>query len=59
MKQKHFELTKKKFEAAYFVVKEELPIAKFTKILELEENQGVALGKTYRNKNKTYRFNDH
>jgi hypothetical protein len=49
MKQKDFELTKKKFETAYFVVKEELPITKFTKILELEEKHGVALGKAYRN----------
>ena len=49
MKQKDFELTKKKFETAYFVVKEELPITKFSKILELEEKHGVALGKAYRN----------
>ena len=48
MKQKDFELTKKKFETAYFVVKEELPITKikFTKILE---KHGVALGKAYVN----------
>ena len=49
MKQKDFDLTKKKFETAYFVVKEELPITKFTKILELEEKHGVAVGKAYRN----------
>ena len=48
-KQKVFELTKKKFETAYFVVKEELPIIKFTMILKLEEKHGVALGEAYRN----------
>ena len=49
MKQKDFELTKEKFETAYFVVKEELPITKFTKILEHEEKHGVALGIACRN----------
>ena len=49
MKQKDFDLTQKKFETAYFVFKEELPITKFTKILELEEKHGVAVGKAYRN----------
>ena len=38
-----FEKTKKKFETMYFVVKEELPITKFSKILELEERHGVEL----------------
>ena len=41
MRQKDFELTKKKFETAYFIVKEELPISKFSKVLELEEKHGV------------------
>ena len=49
MKQKDFEPTKKKFETAYFVVKKVLPVTKFTKILELEEKHGVALGEAYRN----------
>ena len=48
MKQKDFELTKKKFETTYLVVKEELPI-KSTKILKLEEKHGVLLGEVYRN----------
>ena len=43
MKQKDFEKTKKKFETMYFVVKEELPITKFSKILELEERHEVEL----------------
>ena len=42
MKQKDFEKTKKKFETMYFIVKEELPITEFSKILELE------LGNVYR-----------
>ena len=49
MKQKDFEKTKKKFETMYFVVKEELPITKFSKILELEGRHGVELGNAYRN----------
>ena len=49
MKQKDFEKTKKKFETMYFVVKEELPITKFSKILELEERHGVELRNAYRN----------
>ena len=49
MQQKDLEFTKKKFETAYFVVKEELPLSKFHKILELEEMHGVELGNAYRN----------
>ena len=49
MKQKDSEKTKKKFETMYFVVKEELPITKFSKILELEERHGVELGNAYHN----------
>ena len=44
-----FEKTKKRFETMYFVVKEELPIPDFSKILELEERRGVELGNAYRN----------
>lgn len=43
--------TKKKFEAAYFIPKEELPMSKYKKILELEEQHDVDFGKAYR-KNK-------
>ena len=49
MKQKDFEKTKNKFETMYFVVKEELPIIKFSKVLELEERHGVELRNAYRN----------
>ena len=43
MKQKDFEKTKKKFETIYLIVKEELPITKFSKILQLEERPGAEL----------------
>ena len=43
LKQMILKKTKKKFETMYFVVKEELPITKFSKILELEERHGVEL----------------
>ena len=49
MQMKDFELTKKKFETAYFVAKEEIPLAKFSMILELEDKHGVVLGNAYRN----------
>ena len=49
MKQKDFEKTKNKFETMYLVVKEELPITKFSKILELEGRHGVELGNAYLN----------
>lgn len=43
------EITMEKFETAYFVVKEELPITKYKAILLLEEKHGVELGKAYCN----------
>ena len=49
LKQMILKKTKKKFETMYFVVKEELPITKFSKILELEERHGVELGNAYHN----------
>ena len=46
---KNFETSKKKFETAFFVVKEEIPIAKYKQILSLEEKHGVVIGAAYRN----------
>ena len=43
-------LTHKKFETAYFIVKEELPLRKFKRILALEELH-VELGNGYHNNN--------
>jgi hypothetical protein len=45
------ELTKKKFETAYYVAKEELSLLKYTSLLKLEERHGVTLGNAYRNEN--------
>ena len=39
--------TKSKFEVAYFVAKEELPLSKYPQVLNLEEKHGVDLGKAY------------
>ena len=41
--------TKVKFEVAYFVAKEQLPLSKFPKLLNLEEKHGVDIGRSYRN----------
>ena len=51
MKRADIELTKKKFETAYFVAKEELPLVKYKRLLSLEEKHGVNLGHSYRNEN--------
>lgn len=51
-------LTKKKFEVAYFVAKEELPMKKYPKLLALEEMHGVELGTAYRNENNGATFVD-
>ncbi|XP_065667866.1 zinc finger protein 862-like [Hydra vulgaris] len=50
MTTKDLNLTKKKFELAYFIAKEELPLSVYPKILRLEENHGVEFGQAYRNK---------
>ena len=44
-----FEKTKKKFDVAYFLAKEELPLAKFEKIIDLEKRHDVDLGTAYCN----------
>ena len=36
--------TKIKFEVAYFIAKEELPLAKYEQIVQLEEKHGVEIG---------------
>ena len=57
--QKHVENTQKKFNVAFFVAKEELPVAKYTKILELEEKHGVVIGTAYRNERSGGIFMDY
>ena len=44
-----FAMTKTKFETAYFVAKEEMPLLKYPQILKLEEKHGVDIGTAYRN----------
>ena len=51
MNKKDLELTKTKFETAYFIAKEELPLLKYPKLLQLEERHGVEIGLSYRNEN--------
>ena len=50
--------TEKKFQVAYFVGKEELPMSKFSKIMDLEELHSVQLGNAYRNDNQCGTFID-
>jgi hypothetical protein len=38
-----------KFEVAYFVVKEEMPLSKYPQLLQLEENHRVEIGFAYQN----------
>ena len=38
------------FELAYFIAKEELPLAKYSEILKLEAKHGVKIGKSYLNR---------
>ena len=51
MNEKDIMLTHKKFETAYFIAKEELPLTKYKRILALEEFHNVELGNAYRNNN--------
>ena len=51
MNKKDYERTKKKFDVAYFIAKEEMPMVKFESILSLEERHGVDIGTAYRNRN--------
>ena len=59
MNEKDVILTHKKFETAYFIVKEELPLAKFERILALEQLHNVELGNAYRNSNMFGEFIDY
>ena len=46
---KHEEDLKRKFDVFYFVAKEEIPIAKYKAIIELEERHGVNFHRSYKN----------
>lgn len=41
--------TKVKFETAYYIAKDELPLSKYPGLLNLEERHGVTVGNAYRN----------
>lgn len=49
MNQEDIDNTRKKFEVAYFIAKEELPLVKYEQLLKLEEKHGVEFGVAYRN----------
>ena len=53
------ERTKKKFQIAYYIAKEELPIVKFSTMLDLKERLGVDVGTAYRNNNSGGVFIDY
>ena len=59
MEEKDREETRKKFDTAYFIAKEELPLAKFERILDLEERHSVAIANAYRNSNQCGTFDDY
>ena len=59
MNKQDLERTKKKFEVAYFIAKEELPIVKYGPLLDLEERHGVDVGTAYRNENTGGVFMDY
>lgn len=47
---------KKKFDISYFVVKEELPLTKYEKIIELEKRHGVLHSSSYSNRTAATNF---
>ena len=47
---------KRKFDISYFVVKEELPLTKYEKIIELEKRHGVSHGSSYSNRTAATNF---
>ena len=53
------ERTKKKFQIAYYITKEELPTVKFSTMLDLEERLGVNVGTAYPNNNSGGVFRDY
>ena len=59
MKKNDLEFTKKKFDIAYLVAKEEMPVIKYNSILALEERHGVKLGTAYKNENTAGTFMDY
>lgn len=50
------EVFKKKFDISYFVVKEEMPLIKYEKIIQIERRHGVAIGSTHNNRTAAQEF---
>ena len=59
MNKKDITLTCKKFETAYFIAKEELPLTKLERILALAELHNVQLGNAYHNNNMCGEYIDY
>ena len=56
MQSADFAKTKLKFETAYFIAKEEMPLLKYPQILKLEEKHGADIGRAYRNRQSGTNF---
>ena len=50
------EVFRKTFDISYFVLKEEMPLIKYEKIIELEKGHGVELGSTHNNRTTACEF---
>ena len=59
MTERDASLTKMKFETAYFIVKEKLPLKLYPKLLKHKEKQGLETGQAYRNENSCGVFIDY
>ena len=58
MEKNEVERTRLKFETALFIAKEELPLTKFEKVLDLEKHHGVKVGEAYKNNKQAGIFID-
>ena len=59
MTERDTSLTKMKFETAYFIAKEELPLKLYPKLLKHKEKQGLETGQAYCNENSCGVFIDY
>ena len=58
MEKNEVERMRLKFETALFIAKEELPLTKFEKVLDLEKHHGVKVGEAYKNNKQAGVFID-
>ena len=59
MKKQEVARTKRKFETAYFLAKEEIPLVKYSRFVSFMERQSVDIGQAYRNENTGGEFVDY